>query len=103
MKQLLALEAVAICLHSALVGNVATRKEASDIDTQASKELGVKHAVQIVSNVFQAIGFHIAIFYLSKRLSIHSISNRGSPGMISDILVRYPNMISCSLLILKLQ
>ena len=60
MKQLLALEAVAICLHGTLVGNVATRKESSDIDTQASKELGVKHAVQIVLNVFQAIGIHIA-------------------------------------------
>ncbi len=40
----------------------------------------------------------LGIFYLFKRLSIHSISNRCSPGMISDKLVRYPNMISCSLI-----
>jgi hypothetical protein len=45
LKQLLALKAVAICLHSALVGNVATGEEASEIDAQASKELSVKFAV----------------------------------------------------------
>jgi hypothetical protein len=46
-------------LHGALVGNVATGKEASEIDAQASKELSVEHTVQVVLNVSQAIDIHI--------------------------------------------
>ena len=59
MQQLLALQAIAINLHSALVWDIATWEESSDVNAQASKKLCVKHAVKIVSDALQAISFHI--------------------------------------------
>ena len=58
-QQLLALEAIAIGLHSTLVWEVATGKETSAVNAQASKELRVERAVQIILNVLQTISFHV--------------------------------------------
>jgi hypothetical protein len=51
LQQLLALKAVAISLHSALVRDIATWEESSNVDAQASKKLRVEDAVQIVGDV----------------------------------------------------
>jgi hypothetical protein len=55
LKQLLTLEAIAISLQSALVWDIATGKEASNINAQGSKELRVERAVQVVHYVLQTI------------------------------------------------
>ncbi len=51
------------------------------------------------------ISFHNYTISKDQTQHVHSKECDGAedPGMISDILVRYPNMISYSLLILKLQ
>jgi hypothetical protein len=55
----LALEAIAIGLHSALVWDIATWEESSNVNAQASKELCVENAVKVISNILQAISFRI--------------------------------------------
>ncbi len=55
LQQLLALEAIAISLHSALVWDIAIGKEASNINAQGSKELRVERAVQVVLYILQTI------------------------------------------------
>jgi len=51
LQQLLALEAVAISLHSALVWDIAIGEKASNINTQTSEKLGVEGAVQVVLDI----------------------------------------------------
>jgi hypothetical protein len=58
LQQLLALEAIAISLHSALVWDIAIGKEASNINAQGSKELRVERAVQVVLYILQTISLH---------------------------------------------
>jgi hypothetical protein len=61
LQQLLALEAIAIGLHGALVWDIATWEETSNVNAQASKELCVENAIKIVGDSFQTISFHIAM------------------------------------------
>ncbi len=61
LQQLLALEAVAISLHSALVWDIATREESSNVYAQASQEFCVENAIKIVGHSLQTISLHIAM------------------------------------------
>jgi hypothetical protein len=70
LQQLLALEAVAISLHSALVWDIAIGEETSNVNTQASKELRVERAVKIILNILQTISFHVPRHVGGKNLNL---------------------------------